>query len=75
MKGEETEAQASGVVFIPYDQAYAVGFEDMVRRIPDISKLNRLTGWVPRRSLDEILKGVVNQEMKNLERGIDTMDG
>jgi UDP-glucose 4-epimerase len=75
MKGEETDAQASGVVFIPYDQAYAVGFEDMVRRIPDISKLNRLTGWVPRRSLDEILKGVVNQEMKNLERGIDTMDG
>jgi UDP-glucose 4-epimerase len=75
MKGLGADTPTGGVVYIPYDQAYAVGFEDMVRRIPDISKLNRYTGWVPRRSLDEILKGVVNQEMKNLERGIDTLGG
>jgi len=73
MKGQETDAPASGIEFIPYDQAYAVGFEDMVRRIPDISKLNRFTGWTPRRNLDEILKAVVHQEMKNLERGIDNI--
>ncbi len=74
-KGQTTEAVQSDVVHIPYDQAYAIGFEDMIRRIPDISKLNQFTGWVPRRSLDEILKSVVNQEVKNMERGIDSRVG
>ena len=52
--------------FIPYDAAYAVGFEDMVRRVPDTAKLHRLTGWVPSRTLEEILDETVAEAV--LER-------
>jgi len=45
----------SVVDLIPYDKAYEVGFEDMRRRVPDISKVSDLTGWVPTRTLDDIL--------------------
>jgi len=38
---------ASEIVRVPYDQAYEVGFEDMRRRVPDISKINRAIGWAP----------------------------
>jgi UDP-glucose 4-epimerase len=47
--------RTSPITFVPYDQAYAVGFEDMQRRVPDTTKLRDLTGWRPQRSLDEIL--------------------
>lgn len=47
------------IVFIPYEQAYAAGFEDMRRRVPDISKIRQYTGWEPKRSLDDILRDVV----------------
>jgi len=40
---------------IPYDVAYGPGFEDMQRRVPDISKVRALTGWQPTTNLDEIL--------------------
>ena len=40
---------------VPYEEAYAEGFEDMRRRVPDTTKLHELTGWEPRRSLDDIL--------------------
>jgi UDP-glucose 4-epimerase len=47
------------VVLVPYDQAYEEGFEDMKRRVPDLSKLRALTGYEPRVHLDEILDRVV----------------
>ena len=47
------------IVFVPYDAAYAAGFEDMHRRVPDISKIHHCTGWEPRLSLDEILTDVI----------------
>jgi UDP-glucose 4-epimerase len=50
---------SSSIVTIPYDQAYAPGFEDMRRRVPDISRVNGLIGWQPTRSLDEILTSVI----------------
>ncbi|HKA94252.1 MAG TPA: GDP-mannose 4,6-dehydratase [Acidimicrobiia bacterium] len=46
---------ASPIERIPYDQAYEAGFEDMLRRVPDTSKIRCLTGWAPTRTLDEIL--------------------
>jgi UDP-glucose 4-epimerase len=57
-------AAASGsdpveIQHIPYDQAYAVGFEDMRRRVPDISKIREFTGWKPERSLENILEDVI----------------
>jgi len=42
--------------FVPYETAYAKGFEDMRRRVPDISKIRRLTGWEPTVSLAEIVR-------------------
>jgi len=50
----------AGVEIVPYDQVYpGGGFEDMRRRVPALEKIQRLTGWRPRRSLDEILSDVI----------------
>jgi len=51
----------SEVQLIPYDQAYAAGFEDMRRRVPDISKIRALIGWAPAVSLDQTLDEVIAQ--------------
>lgn len=48
----------SDIVFIPYDEAYDTGFEDMPRRIPDIAKVQRLTGFEPKTSLTAIIDAV-----------------
>jgi UDP-glucose 4-epimerase len=50
---------SSEIVYVPYDQAYAPGFEDMARRMPDISKIGRVTGWKPTVSLEETLRQVI----------------
>jgi len=50
---------ASPIVKIPYDQAYEAGFEDMPRRVPDISKIRALVGYEPTVELDEILTRVI----------------
>lgn len=54
-----TTKSSSKIVCIPYSEAYEEGFEDMLRRVPDISKLNALTGFVPQYDLEDILKDVV----------------
>ena len=56
---KELTGSRSQVVFIPYDQAYEAGFEDMPRRVPDISKIRALIGYEPTVELDEILTRVV----------------
>jgi UDP-glucose 4-epimerase len=55
---EETGSH-SPIVHVPYDQAYQKGFEDMRRRVPDISKVARLTGFEPKRGIREIIRDVV----------------
>lgn len=50
----------SEIVFVPYDEAYEEGFEDMPRRIPDISKIKQLVGFQPQMRLDGILESVIN---------------
>ena len=52
----------SPLVFVPYDQAYESGFEDMQRRVPSIEKLQQLTGYVPTFDLDGILRSVITFE-------------
>lgn len=52
-------ASSSPIVKVPYDQAYEYGFEDMPRRVPDISKIQRLIGFQPRVTLDETLERVI----------------
>ncbi|MEO6713457.1 MAG: GDP-mannose 4,6-dehydratase [Mycobacteriales bacterium] len=50
---------ANPIAYIPYDEAYAPGFEDIRRRVADTSKLRKFTGWEPQRSLDDILSDVI----------------
>jgi UDP-glucose 4-epimerase len=52
----------SEVMLVPYDEAYEPGFEDMPRRVPDLSKIGRVLGWAPTRSLDQILDDVIQSE-------------
>jgi UDP-glucose 4-epimerase len=49
----------SEIVRVPYEEAYGEGFEDMPRRVPDLSKIGALIGYRPTRSLDEILGDVI----------------
>lgn len=50
----------SEIVFVPYDEAYEEGFEDMPRRVPDITKVNNLVGFRPTMTLDGILQSVID---------------
>ena len=50
----------SPIQLIPYDEAYEAGFEDMPRRVPDISKIGALIGYQPRLGLDEIIRTVID---------------
>jgi UDP-glucose 4-epimerase len=50
---------SSPVQLVPYDEAYEAGFEDMPRRVPDITKVAQLVGFQPRLGLDEIICRVV----------------
>ena len=50
----------SGFEFIPYEEVYGLGIEDMYHRIPDIDKVAAAVGWQPTRTLDQILADVVN---------------
>jgi UDP-glucose 4-epimerase len=52
----------SEIAFVPYDEAYEEGFEDMPRRIPDITKVNALVGFRPQMSLDGILQTVIDYQ-------------
>lgn len=48
----------SDVRFVPYDEVYGAGFEDMQRRVPNLAKANRLIGYQPTRTLDDIINDV-----------------
>ncbi len=50
---------ASPIRSVSYDDAYEQGFEDMLRRVPDASKIRSLTGWRATRSLDDVLRDVI----------------
>jgi len=50
----------SKIEYIKYEDAYEEGFEDMRRRIPDLSKINKLIGYKPKYSLDKILMRIIN---------------
>ncbi len=50
---------ASPIVFVPYDKAYEEGFEDMPRRVPDLTKIHTLVGYEPKVQLNEIITRVI----------------
>jgi UDP-glucose 4-epimerase len=49
----------STIEYIPYEKAYAPGFEDMQRRVPDVSKIKQELNWSPQRDLTQIISDVV----------------
>jgi len=55
---KERTNSPSSIQYVPYDQAYEPGFEDMMRRVPCIDKLAALTGFRPQTSLVEIIDRV-----------------
>jgi UDP-glucose 4-epimerase len=55
---------ASEIVTVPYDEAYEEGFEDMLRRIPDITRIHELLGWTPTSDLDATLADVVDHHRR-----------
>jgi UDP-glucose 4-epimerase len=60
----ETDSK-SEIVFVPYEEAYGDGFEDMERRVPNIELINKLVGWKPQRNLSTIIADI-SVEMKKL---------
>ncbi len=55
---KQRTASSSAIEFVPYDQAYEPGFEDMARRIPCVDKLHSITGFRPATPLNEIIDRV-----------------
>jgi len=58
----ELTNSSSKIKYISYEDAYGKGFEDMKRRVPDISKIRNLIGWQPEVDLDELLQKVIAYE-------------
>ena len=69
---KERTASSSAIEYVPYDQAYEPGFEDMMRRVPCVDKLYALTGFRPQTSLNEIIDRVTayfHKTAEGIERG------
>ena len=62
---DRTESPST-IQYIPYSEAYAPGFEDMRRRVPDTSKIHAAVGWAPRYNLNQILDDVIEFERPRL---------
>ena len=54
---------------VPYGEAYTAGFEDMVRRVPDLTKVRSLIGFKPTRDLDQILADVLAEQRRSADLG------
>ena len=61
-------ASTSEIVYVPYDQAYEPGFEDMMRRVPSVEKLHALTGFRPQTKLADIIDRV-SSHLREKEAG------
>jgi UDP-glucose 4-epimerase len=57
---------SSPIVHLPYEEAYAAGFEDMQRRVPDVTKLERVVGYRLETPLEQIIADVVAEQRANL---------
>ncbi len=56
----------SKIIYVPYEEAYAPGFEDMRRRVPDLGKIHRLIGYEPRYTLDDTIRRVIDYEREHI---------
>jgi len=64
---KERTHSPSPIEFIPYEAAYGTGFEDMIYRLPNISKIGRVIGYRPTKSLPEILDSVIEYQRSRLQ--------
>ena len=55
----------SEIVYVPYQEAYGDGFEDMERRVPNIDLINQLVGWKPKRDLTTMISDISKEMKKN----------
>jgi UDP-glucose 4-epimerase len=62
----------SRIVFVPYEEAYEQGFEDMMRRVPDITKIGKLIGYAPKITLDDILESVIEYQRVKMDSWLGT---
>ena len=53
----------SEIVYIGYEDAYSIGYEDMARRVPDITKLTNFTGWVPKLDINTIIDDTIKAKV------------
>ena len=67
IKIKDMTASASDIVLIPYEKAYKDGFEDMMRRVPDLGKLEEAIGYRPSMDLEEILSSVIRYHVMQPE--------
>jgi len=72
---KEITESASPIRLIPYDEAYQPGFEDMQRRVPNIEKLHRLTGFSPKIKLAQIAHRVITGKLQEMETDVPVMPG
>ena len=61
-------ASQSEIVYVPYSEAYAPGFEDMRRRVPSLDKINQLIGYRPRYTLEDTLRRVIDYEREQMQK-------
>lgn len=68
LRVKELTGSSSPIVHIPYEKAYAEGFEDMIHRVPDLTLARQLIGFQTHYSLDDILIDVVNHVVESNQR-------
>ena len=56
----------SEIIFVPYEEAYEIGFEDMARQLPDIAKIRRMIGYQPSMDLPAMLERIIAYSRKTL---------
>jgi len=59
---KQLASSSSSIEYVPYERAYGEGFEDMERRVPDLSKIKALVGYEPQADLDVIIRSVIEYE-------------
>jgi len=70
-KVKSMTSSESEIVFVPYDEAYEEGFEDMPRRVPDLSRIQSLIGYQPNHDLEQIVQSVIDYQKSLLKTPTD----
>jgi UDP-glucose 4-epimerase len=67
-KIKDLTASRSEILLISYEQAYGPGFDDMMRRVPDLTRADELLGWAPKRRLNDIITEIASKMAPSDER-------